>query len=703
MPRVVTYCRVSSEEQAQKDLSIPAQKKALARWLDQNPDHELIAEFVDEGISAFAPAHKRPGFCDMIARCKGRDVDIILVHKLDRFSRNLKESVVFKSMLRRHNAQVRSVTENYNSETPHGFLMEGIVEVFNQYFSMNLANEVRKGLRENAERGFWNGSTPPYGYAIEYIEAPGTRRRRKLALGPPEQVAVVRTIYELSLEHGHGAPAISKFLNEQGIPSAKGGGWCIGSVYNVLRNPVYSGDLVWNRRRKLRNGGQKWNKEMDHVIVRDAFPAIVTREMFTRQQALFRERDFPEQRQVTRPVKYLLSRLIHCQHCGSRFCGERRDMRRTDKVIHYGTYRCSGHRNRGAAICPGVTLRKDWIEGVVLDEIRKQICTPDAQQRLQAIVAERVEAARSRVGKDARALQTEIDRLDRRIENYYRAIGDGMAPDECRRFIQEATEQKQQLLAESEELRREDRLANLLERNGALLGTFADAFTKGFQQLPFGAQRQIILQLVERIDVIQHEIVRVHLRVPFDNQGLRILSDPQAAAALRDGDAQQLVEGGGPVGRNGGSDPYRIHAHELREGLQDAFEEEAGRGLAVELFADADDLGAALGEDLLEDRRLGLVAREAVDLVDQHDVHAVATAEADERHELGALLGGRERALAFVHELAHQFVGGTLGEPASLRLLLGGDAEVFLGLLVGGDAAVGDDADHVRSPWRGCG
>ncbi len=693
MPRAATYCRVSSEEQAQKDLSIPAQKKELARWLDQNPDHELVAEFVDEGISAFAPAHKRPGFCDMIARCKARDIDVILVHKLDRFSRNLEESVVFKSMLRRNNAQVRSITENYNSETPQGFLMEGIVEVFNQYFSMNLANEVRKGLRENAERGYWNGSSAPYGYAIEHIEEPGTRKRRKLVLGPPEQVAVVRTIYELSIQHGHGAPAISKFLNEQGIPSAKGGGWSIGSVYNVLSNPVYAGDLVWNRRRKLRNGSQKWNEDKDLVIVRDAFPAIVARELFERQQVIFRQRDFPEQRQVTRPVKYLLSRLIHCQHCGSRFCGERRDMRRTDKVIHYGTYRCSGHRNRGPAVCPGVTLRKDWIEGVVLDEIRKQVCTSEAQKRLQAIVAARIEAARSRVGKDARALQSEIDRLDKRIENYYRAIGDGMAADECRRFIQEATDQKQQLLRESEELRRDDRLATLLERNGTLLASFGDAFDKGFQQLPFGAQRQIILQLVERIDVIQHEIVRVHLRVPFDNQGLRVLSDPEAAAALREGDAQQLVEAGGSVGRNGGSDPHRIHAEILREALDHRLLEEAVGRLGVEVLAGRLHLDAGRAQLALEEGRLFLVPAEAVELVDDQHVHLVLRAVVDHLDEAGALLDGRVGALALVDELADQ-LGAFLGDPAHEALALGGDGEVFEGLLLGGHAEVGHGALH---------
>ena len=67
---VVTYCRVSSDEQAQKDLSIPAQRKMLNRWVDDHANCSLVEEFVDEGESAFAPANKRPGFSSMIAYCK---------------------------------------------------------------------------------------------------------------------------------------------------------------------------------------------------------------------------------------------------------------------------------------------------------------------------------------------------------------------------------------------------------------------------------------------------------------------------------------------------------------------------------------------------------------------------------------------------------------------------------------------------------
>jgi len=89
----VSYTRVSSEEQALKDMSIPAQQKAIHKYVASNTEIDLVREFKDEGISAYAPADKRPGFCEMINFCKAKDIRYILVHKLDRFSRNREESI----------------------------------------------------------------------------------------------------------------------------------------------------------------------------------------------------------------------------------------------------------------------------------------------------------------------------------------------------------------------------------------------------------------------------------------------------------------------------------------------------------------------------------------------------------------------------------------------------------------------------------
>jgi len=166
---VVSYAMVSSEEQALKDMSIPAQQKAIRKYVNSDPEFNLLVEFKDEGISAYAPADKRPGLCEMINFCKAKDIRYVLVHKLDCFSRNREESIIFKLLLKKHGVQVKSITENHDPETPSGFLYEGMIEVINQFYSMNLATETIKGMAENASRGYKNGGTTPYAYCFKKI------------------------------------------------------------------------------------------------------------------------------------------------------------------------------------------------------------------------------------------------------------------------------------------------------------------------------------------------------------------------------------------------------------------------------------------------------------------------------------------------------------------------------------------------------
>lgn len=136
MKRAVIYLRVSTEEQALRDLSIPAQRKTLVRWVAEE-GAELVREFIDQGESAYAPVEKRPGFIEMVNYCTKNRVDLLVVHKFDRFSRYKEEATFYKGKLRAAGVKVLSATERLDPETPHGFLQETMIEGFAQYFSMN--------------------------------------------------------------------------------------------------------------------------------------------------------------------------------------------------------------------------------------------------------------------------------------------------------------------------------------------------------------------------------------------------------------------------------------------------------------------------------------------------------------------------------------------------------------------------------------
>lgn len=304
---VCIYCRVSSDEQVDKDISIPAQRKLLRRWAAQQ-GMTVVQEFLDEGESAYAPANKRPGFMAMMAFCKKNQAKLILVHKLDRFSRNREESILFKGMLRRAGVTVKSISEDYDPETPQGFLYEGMIEVINQFYSMNLATETIKGMSENAERGYHNGGSTPYGYRLEHTTENG-RTRGRLVLGPEQEIATVKEIFRLATEEARGACYIANTLNRHGIPAPRTRHWGKDTVWNILKNPVYVGDLTWRRRKGVGRGQVRLTDPKEWVVAENSVPAIIERALFEKRKALSASRPFVSRPGQNGHGKYLLSRL----------------------------------------------------------------------------------------------------------------------------------------------------------------------------------------------------------------------------------------------------------------------------------------------------------------------------------------------------------------------------------------------------------
>ena len=160
------YIRVSTDDQL--EFSPDAQLRAMKKYCDDNNlllPNEFI--FMDEGISG-RNAKKRPAFQNMIkiAKTKPKPFDVILVHKFDRFARNREDSVVYKSLLRSElGIQVVSITENIGDDKM-GIIMESMLEAMAEYYSLNLSDEVKKGMSEKAKKGGVQ-TKPSFGYKVE--------------------------------------------------------------------------------------------------------------------------------------------------------------------------------------------------------------------------------------------------------------------------------------------------------------------------------------------------------------------------------------------------------------------------------------------------------------------------------------------------------------------------------------------------------
>ena len=172
---VALYARVSSEKQ-DTDLSISAQLKHLREYAGKN-GYKVVREFVDEAESGRTA--DRPAFLEMIkiARRPLRPFDALLVWKYSRFTRSREDSIVYKTMLRRNGVQVISITEPFE-DTPTGRLLEAMIESLDEFYSANLSQDVLRGMRENAGRGFSNGGRAPYGYIKVKVQDGNTPRTK---------------------------------------------------------------------------------------------------------------------------------------------------------------------------------------------------------------------------------------------------------------------------------------------------------------------------------------------------------------------------------------------------------------------------------------------------------------------------------------------------------------------------------------------
>ena len=374
--KVACYARVSSERQAEKDLSLPGQLKALREYAAKN-GHTVVREFADEAETG--RSSDRPAFREMIAlsRLKHQPFEAILVWKLSRFARNREDSIIYKSLLKKQGIQVVSINEPIE-DSPSGKLLEGIIEVIDEFYSANLAQDVTRGMRDNAARGYFCGGKVPYGYkALKVADGQATRVKLK----PDEVTApILRRIFDECQDCNgvKGVKEIAKGLNKDVIPSPRGKKWGITSVYQVLTNEAVTGTLVWGKKRNGKDGLP--------IRVKNAWTAIIDRDTFDRVRGILASRA-PK---VTRPrcvtSQYLLGGMIRCAECGASVIGH------AAKSGQFFYYRCGNALRRGPDACPSRWLPKSRLEGFIIDKIKGYILTDENLMELIRLTNEEIEA-----------------------------------------------------------------------------------------------------------------------------------------------------------------------------------------------------------------------------------------------------------------------------------------------------------------------
>lgn len=401
--KAVIYARFSSD--MQREESIEAQVRACREYATKNRI-EIIGEYVDRAKSA--TTDQRPEFLQMIDDSKEKTFQLVLVHKLDRFSRNRYDSTGYRKKLKRNDVQLVSVLENYDPDSPEGALLESMLEGMNEFYSRNLAREVEKGKRENALKGLHVGGTPPLGYDVD----PETR----LLVINEREAEAVRTIFSMYLD-GFTYGEIFKVLDEGGYTTKRGLKFGKNSLYSILHNEKYTGVYIYSKSAPKdvdgKRNGSKYKSDDEIIRVDGVVPQLVTKEDFQRAQERLKRRSKAGAGHKARQT-YLLSGKVFCGQCGSPYIGNSRK-KRPDHP-EYVSYRCNNRKKRPR--CTGWEIRRESLESMVLGELANLVFNDSMIPKLADAYYDYMAGSnhsetqlQNRIKKEIASVQKDIDNL----------------------------------------------------------------------------------------------------------------------------------------------------------------------------------------------------------------------------------------------------------------------------------------------------
>ena len=420
------------------DESIDAQIRAIEEYADKN-DIKIVNKFIDRAKSA--TSDKRPAFQEMIKYCEADNtgISMVIVHKLDRFSRDKYDSAMYKQKLKVKGIRVVSVLENLDN-SPESLILESVIEGMAQYYSANLAREVAKGQKENALKALHNGGDAPLGYDVAFD---------KTYLVNEEEAQAVKIIFDMYV-NGYSYSNIIDKLNDLGYNTKRGNKFGKNSLHGILSNEKYTGVYVFNKtQRKGVNGkrnGHKQKSDDEIIKVEGGMPQIIDREVFLQAQEMMQKRKkAPGSHKAT--TLYLLTGLIRCGECGHAMQGNRRK----DKYGNdYISYRCGCRKQKRD--CKNKEIKRDYLEEFVLTELEKHVLNDEAIPVLSKALNERLKTKSNDNHEMLTNLRNKLEKVNKEIENILNAIMSGIVNNVLKNKLDELEKVKLNLELKINEL-----------------------------------------------------------------------------------------------------------------------------------------------------------------------------------------------------------------------------------------------------------
>lgn len=401
--KAVIYARYSSD--SQREESIEGQLRECTEYAERN-GITVLRSYIDRALSARTA--DRPEFQNMIKDSEQKLFDVVLIWKLDRFSRDRYDSAHYKRILKKNGVKVISVKENI-SDGPEGIILESMLEGYAEYYSAELSEKIQRGQKENALKCKNNGGNTPLGYVVG---ADGV-----LAVDPltAPLVTEIFTLYD----SGESISEITASLNGRGLKTKKGKAFKIGGVSLILKNRKYIGEYQYGS-----------------VIIPKGIPAIIDDDLFDRvQRRMAFNKKAPAKAKATE--EYLLTTKLFCGTCERLMAGES-GTSSTKGVKHY-YYKCGGAKRKLG--CKRKAVRKHWIERAAVLVTVQRVLRDDEISR----IAEAIVALQEKEDTLLPAMQSQLAGCEKAIDNMLNAIQMGVLTASTKERLEKLEMQREEL------------------------------------------------------------------------------------------------------------------------------------------------------------------------------------------------------------------------------------------------------------------
>ena len=403
----VSYLRVSTRGQAERGggndegFSIPAQREANKKKA-LSMGAIIGKEFVDRGASA--KSADRPQLQAMLeyVRENADRIDYVIVHKVDRLARNRGDDIDIMRALRECGVQLVSASESIDN-TPAGMLLHGIMSSIAEFYSQNLATEVKKGMGEKIKNGGTIGRAPLGYLNVRRVDDKG-REERTVVLDE-ERAPLIKMVFEEYATGEWSLNSLAEYMTARGLttratPKIPSSAPTKTIIEKILKNPYYAGIVTYN--------GVEYTGNHEAIIDKDTFSKV---------QAVLSARINGER---NREHPHFLKGSLFCRSCGSRMLVT---YAKSKSGNIYPYFICAGRHNKKKS-------QKDCtLKAILIKEVERQIeqiydnysFDPSIREKLEEIVQEQLDIEKEKFKVELDRLTREKEKIERRQEKLLEA------------------------------------------------------------------------------------------------------------------------------------------------------------------------------------------------------------------------------------------------------------------------------------------